>query len=700
MAKFPSSIFRLPPPSSPPSSGEASEAEGIADGKKLCAQNILLISLPDDLLLKILLNLSAQDIYYAASRVCRRLYYRTIRSEEFINLHLRQQTEDYGLLFGFTNNDQHYSQRTVFVSMKQGRVTVSDFYYASKSRFIFNSSCNGLIPEFDFWKPHSGVYLANPVTGQALGLPPLPKNAKFMCCCLGYAEASKAYKVALVYSDIDSGRAMRWAILTVGVDSWWRHLPTHHYSTGSTLSQLLVTEGFIHFISGDIVRTLNVETEVMTETLAPFPVYPPNGWYLSTGKSLTLVVNVEDGVFRVWEMVSGDNCYYWRKWQHQIVLGSEIQDNKDLIGTWPVGWLQQMEVLVFKVRSKNWASLVCRRLYYHTIRSEEFVNLHLRQQNDEYGLLFKFINVDQHSSQRKVFVSMKQGRVTISDYYCTYISRFNSGSCNGLIPEYNCREPSSGILVVNPVTGRAFRLPPLPANADYMHCCVGYAEASKAYKVVVAYSDGGIKPHVRRAILTVGVDKSWRHLATDHLTMCNLIGEPLVTEGFTHSIFGDAVLTLNVEIEVMTKTLTPVPDPPQMCWWFLSTGKSLTALVEVDDCGFRVWEMLSGDYDYYWREWERQIVVGSQRIREIRELCGDKDLIYISPIGWLQHMEVLVFEGWSKNKVVYVFYMVIATGEIGWIAPVSSSEEKGESYTSIGPFLPHKNTLVQLEGYY
>ncbi|CAA0809530.1 Unknown protein [Striga hermonthica] len=354
MAKFPSPIFRLPPPSSPPSSGEASEAEGIADGKKLCAQNSLLISLPDDLLLKILSNLSAQDIYYRASRVCRKLYYHTIRSEEFVNLHLRQQTEDYGLLFRFIYNptrgfvnDKYPSPHVAFVSMKQGRVTVSDHYYAYKSGFW--SGCNGLILEYNFPVPSSGVLVVNPVTGGAFRLPPLPENKKFMQCCVGYVEASKAYKVALSYYDA-AGRDTRWAILTVGTDSWWRNLATNQYSIDAAIRLPLVTEGFIYFFLQNTVLTLNLETEVMTEIRAP---KHPKGkkQYLSTGKSLTLVVQVEEFVFQVWEMVCGDHsCYYWRKWEHQIALGNEIQS---LFCIQPVGWLQQMEVLVFTSTSIN-----------------------------------------------------------------------------------------------------------------------------------------------------------------------------------------------------------------------------------------------------------------------------------------------------------------------------------------------------------
>ncbi|CAA0809554.1 Unknown protein [Striga hermonthica] len=323
------------------------EAQGIAEG--VCAQNNLLISLPDDLLFKILLNLCAQDIY-RASLVCRRLYYLTIRSEDFVNLHLQQQTDEYGLFFQYAPTRVYFSPyHAIFVSMKQGRVTVSHYNFADKSRFIRLTSCNGLIPQYNWWEPLSGVHLANLVTGKVLQLPPLPKNAKSMCCCLGYTKASQAYKVVLEYNDTDRGKTR--AILTLGVDSLWRHLSTHHcqYLPDSSLSSPLVTEGFIHLIFGKTVMTLNVETEVMTKTRAPvFPEYPRrviNWWYLSTGKSLTLVVEVKYCVFRVWEMVFGDNYNYWREWERKIALGNRNKI-KDLFIE-PVGWLQQMEVLVF-----------------------------------------------------------------------------------------------------------------------------------------------------------------------------------------------------------------------------------------------------------------------------------------------------------------------------------------------------------------
>ncbi|CAA0809533.1 Unknown protein [Striga hermonthica] len=152
----------------------------------------------------------------------------------------------------------------------------------------------------------------------------------------------------------------------------------------------------------------------------------------------------------------------------------------------------------------------------------------------------------------------------------------------------------------------------------------------------------------------------------------------MVTKGFVHSIFGNIVRTLHMETEVMTETLAPIPlDYLNYTYMnrYLSAGKALTLVDEVKHGVFRVWEMVCGDY-CYWREWEDQIVLGSWRMREIRDVCRceDKYLVYIHPVGWLQQMEVLVFKGSSINEPCKVFYVVIVTGDIGWIQPSSNKE--------------------------
>ncbi|CAA0809556.1 Unknown protein [Striga hermonthica] len=395
--KLSSSIFRRLQSSHRPWSTEV-EAEGKKQAR-VCAHNNLLICLPDDVLFKILLSLSAEDIH-RASLVSRRLYYETTRSEEFVNLHLQQQTDEYGLFFRYaaTYNYQHPSQRAVFVSMKQGRVTVSN-YYAYKFRYMLETSCNGLILEYE---PLLQLHVVNPVTGRPFQLPPLPKNAECISCCVGYADASsKAYKVVLAYrTDRESDVCQ--AILTLGVDKSWRHLETDQYLTESTLSRLMVTEGFIHLIFGDTVLTLNVETEVMMETRAPIfsknPSKFTSWWYLSTGKSLTLVVEVEHQVFQVWEMVRGDYNCYWREWERQIELRSEIQYLRSIE---PVGWLQQMEVLVLKVSSRNKFCLI----YYVVIATGKIGWIDPTSSNKEWLAGELYMILDEVFPHKNTFVN-------------------------------------------------------------------------------------------------------------------------------------------------------------------------------------------------------------------------------------------------------------------------------------------------------
>lgn len=91
-------------------------------------------------------------------------------------------------------------------------------------------------------------------------------------------------------------------------------------------------------------------------------------------------------------------------------------------------------------------------------------------------------------------------------------------------------------------------------------------------------------------ILTVGVDKSWRHVRIDHLCedVRTLLCLSLLTcEGFIHWGEGRHFLTMKVETEIITYNLAPLPSPPppkysyiyddsECHYYYLSTGRYLT----------------------------------------------------------------------------------------------------------------------------
>ncbi|GFP99265.1 hypothetical protein PHJA_002070400 [Phtheirospermum japonicum] len=161
------------------------------------------------------------------------------------------------------------------------------------------------------------------------------------------------------------------------------------------------------------------------------------------------------------------------------------------------------------------------------------------------------------------FMTMTQGQIEISKF------SYNSGcqfwsSCNGLMLEANYKDKYD-LLITNPVTKQHYVLPPFFARTQHPNrlSAIAHAAAPMQYKVVrTCYLEIG-NPFSRKfcAILTVGVDNSWRLVDTQHLslTAAELFSScPLVTGGFVHWARGDGfVLTLDVETEIITQI--PVP---------------------------------------------------------------------------------------------------------------------------------------------
>ncbi|KAL9169145.1 hypothetical protein ABFS82_04G060300 [Erythranthe guttata] len=162
---------------------------------------------------------------------------------------------------------------------------------------------------------------------------------------------------------------------------------------------------------------------------------------------------------------------------------------------------------------------------------------------------------------------------------------------------------------------------------------IAYSAASMHYKVVVAYTYPYLQ--VRCAILTMGVDKFWRDVCTEHLppeSKFYVTNNPIATEGFIHWVPPDGqtrILTLNVETETITQY--PVPrahDYEQIDKCYLSTGKSLSLFFVCSDFSMDVWEMESRT-----GEWSKMCSIDLEHL----------SLSRLSPVGWLKCREVVVF---------------------------------------------------------
>lgn len=313
-------------------------------------------SLPDDLLVEILLRVPTLDIHENSRLVCGR-WYRTIRSDNFVQSHLCRSRA--GLLLG-----KHGGAPTIFVTAPaEGGIEVSKSSY--KSGFQLLTSCNGLILGVETYRENA-PYIVNPATRTRFDLPPLP-DTMFGCMTLNYfgiayVAASMEYKVVATYClNYKHSMFAQCAILTVGVDDTWRNVATQQLSPEAKALLCrtpLITEGFVHWAGyGPYLKTfnqrfygvlsMNVETEIISEV--PPLEHRDNSfdYYLSTGRRLSVLIPRGDLLWDVWEMVgeTGD----WRN----LVPNINLRAHKRRISQihWgpllPVGWVKYPDVLAF-----------------------------------------------------------------------------------------------------------------------------------------------------------------------------------------------------------------------------------------------------------------------------------------------------------------------------------------------------------------
>ncbi|KAL8063927.1 hypothetical protein ABFX02_01G057700 [Erythranthe guttata] len=334
-------------------------------------------SLPDELVFDILLHLPSEDIHRGARLVCKK-WYNTVRTRNFRCARLRNSSV--GLLIHSSDDE-----RPIFMTMEKGRVEMSKMSYKIPGRVW--TSCNGLILDYEVMRDGIYLFTLNPATRRCFDLPPFMSrsDSSYDYSGIAYAAASMEYKVAQTFSSRLRYPFVRGcAILTVGVDKFWRHVDTENLSPiGREILRgiPLTTEGYFHWThrEGTRVLTLNVETEIITETLVPNGYRERTKYYLSTGRSLTLLIACSGFSWEVMKMKSETG--EWTKLTkvdlkarkcefEQFVrecCGPLVQPSFLVIK--PVGWVDE-EVLVLNA----FPTLVC-VLYKVRTQEIEFVEL-------------------------------------------------------------------------------------------------------------------------------------------------------------------------------------------------------------------------------------------------------------------------------------------------------------------------------------
>ncbi|KAL3629275.1 hypothetical protein CASFOL_026497 [Castilleja foliolosa] len=303
-------------------------------------------SLPDEVLFEVLVRLEAQDIYDSARLVCSK-WFHMIHTHTFIYAHLQRST--YGLLFQSIYGDSFF-----MAVGESGRVEISKKRY--KLRCPVQTSCNGLSLEYQMGSKYN-LYVLNPTTRQIFALPPIVGHIiRYEVFGIAYAAASMEYKAVIIV--LGKNRKRTCYILTIGVDNSWRTVDSECLSSLATIYKTtpLITEGFVHWynVVTNVVLTMNVETEIITETSGPTPKGKQNqrNTYLSTGRYLSLLRPCGEFCWEVWEMKPKID-YQWRK-----VCDISLEAHKCSTFDQPIGWLKYLEVLVFSVNDRTWSQVL------------------------------------------------------------------------------------------------------------------------------------------------------------------------------------------------------------------------------------------------------------------------------------------------------------------------------------------------------
>ncbi|KAK6121638.1 hypothetical protein DH2020_044615 [Rehmannia glutinosa] len=314
----------------------------------------------------------------------------------------------------------------------------------------------------------------------------------------------------------------------------------------------------------------------------------------------------------------------------------------------------------------NATRLVCRK-WYQMILTHNFIHVHL--QHSTCGLLIKnWLDRTSHPT----FVAMRQGRIEISKLSDKFNHLFLS-SCNGLILEFDCLK-SYALYIANPVTKQRSALPTFSANTTSDCSAIAYAATSMEYKVVnTCYFMNGNTDEFEHdcAILTVGVDKSWRRVNIQHLS-----------------------LTAK-ELLKRTPFATEVHSERLGYYHYLSMGSYLSLLIDCSEFSWEVWEMKPET-----GEWTKmpKIDLEAQKCT-FEQLCCKYDsssslTCSLLPVGWLKSKEVLVFNVFKEHTLpIFISpWFCIAYN-------VRTREIYSIELDSIcNTFLVHRNSLVWLDG--
>ncbi|KAK2974970.1 hypothetical protein RJ640_009129 [Escallonia rubra] len=317
---------------------------------------------------------------------------------------------------------------------------------------------------------------------------------------------------------------------------------------------------------------------------------------------------------------------------------------------------------------------VCRE-WYNIIRDSNFINAHLLRSTS--GLLIHNFRFPELAH----FVEMKDSDVTVTEErYPLRISL--CATCNGLVL-YLDRLIVIHLYVANFVTKQQMLLP-IVTYCDPIFFSLAYSASTREYKVVHTYTD--INGNFCFEILTVGVDKAWRPVRTEHLccanlrTLCSIsacIGKFMYWAG------GSSLCILSLDVETEMISLLPIPKGCNVRKNLIAMGNFLCMTTVLSELSWDIWLLL----DVHTGEWTKLHTIDLEDHRNMFERMLDPDKLPLHPVASLNNGELLIFSGkWpSRNRISYN----VKTGKI---RPLLSCHPYGSNV-----YLPHIHSLVSLK---
>lgn len=153
-------------------------------------------------------------------------------------------------------------------------------------------TCNGLLCLYNMAKPAYGdggaLFLVNPITGETLALPQLPRSIDLLrfprheACSFGFLSTTGQYKIVHIpcYLDLDyqsqPGQFNDVQVLTLGDAASWRHVPAPPRSTCCLISGIIIVDGTLHWVTKDDDARRLASFELKDEGFTPTIWLPGN----------------------------------------------------------------------------------------------------------------------------------------------------------------------------------------------------------------------------------------------------------------------------------------------------------------------------------------------------------------------------------------------------------------------------------------